>query len=172
MGLTTYHLVQDFFHQQYHWVRVFFIWKKVSPLLLEWWAAPETCAWLDLSSTPISGGIQSVLFFLLLTLSFQNDSQFFWPMFLTCKIYNYIKKLHIFFGGKMFRLSAGIPSTQKKKRPTNAESGGWRCHGRVEAEQLDGWMVGGIPIPSMYGIFTYIWLFLMVNVGKYTIHGW
>ena len=30
-----------------------------------------------------------------------------------------------------------------------------------------------IPIPSMYGIFTYIWLILklnMVNVGKYTIH--
>ena len=26
-----------------------------------------------------------------------------------------------------------------------------------------------IPIPSMYGIFTYIWLFLM---AKYTIHGW
>ena len=28
------------------------------------------------------------------------------------------------------------------------------------------------PIPSMYGIFTYIWLIFMVNVGKYTIHGW
>jgi len=28
-----------------------------------------------------------------------------------------------------------------------------------------------IPIPSMYGIHTYIWLILMVNVGKYTIHG-
>ena len=27
-------------------------------------------------------------------------------------------------------------------------------------------------IPSMYGIFTYIWLIFMVNVGKYTIHGW
>ena len=27
------------------------------------------------------------------------------------------------------------------------------------------------PIGSMYGIFTYIWLILMVNVGKYTIHG-
>ena len=24
----------------------------------------------------------------------------------------------------------------------------------------------------MYGIFTYIWLIFMVNVGKYTIHGW
>ena len=27
------------------------------------------------------------------------------------------------------------------------------------------------PIPSMYGIYTYIWLIFMVNVGKYTIHG-
>ena len=27
------------------------------------------------------------------------------------------------------------------------------------------------PIGSMYGIFTYIWLISMVNVGKYTIHG-
>ena len=25
------------------------------------------------------------------------------------------------------------------------------------------------PIPSMYGIFTYIWLIFMVNVGKYTV---
>ena len=25
--------------------------------------------------------------------------------------------------------------------------------------------------PSMYSIFTYIWLIFMVNVGKYTIHG-
>ena len=28
-----------------------------------------------------------------------------------------------------------------------------------------------VPIPSMYGISTYIWLIFMVNVGKYTIHG-
>ena len=27
------------------------------------------------------------------------------------------------------------------------------------------------PIPSMYGIFTYIWLIFIVNVGKYIIHG-
>ena len=27
-------------------------------------------------------------------------------------------------------------------------------------------------ISSMYGIFTYIWWYFMVNVGKYTIHGW
>ena len=29
-----------------------------------------------------------------------------------------------------------------------------------------------IPILSMYGVLTYIWLIFMVNVGKYTIHGW
>ena len=29
-----------------------------------------------------------------------------------------------------------------------------------------------IPIGSMYGIFTYIWLIFMVNVAKYTIHGY
>ena len=28
-----------------------------------------------------------------------------------------------------------------------------------------------IPIGFMYGIFTYIWLICMANVGKYTIHG-
>ena len=28
-----------------------------------------------------------------------------------------------------------------------------------------------VPIGSMYGIFGYIWLIFMVNVGKYTIHG-
>ena len=27
------------------------------------------------------------------------------------------------------------------------------------------------PIGSMYGIFAYIWLIFMGNVGKYTIHG-
>ena len=27
------------------------------------------------------------------------------------------------------------------------------------------------PIPSMYGIYTHIWLIFMVNVGRYTIHG-
>ncbi len=28
-----------------------------------------------------------------------------------------------------------------------------------------------LPIGSMYGIFTYIWLMFMVNAGKYTIYG-
>ena len=32
-------------------------------------------------------------------------------------------------------------------------------------------MFMAIPIRSMYGIFTYIWLIFMVNVGEYTIHG-
>ena len=44
------------------------------------------------------------------------------------------------------------------------------CQRRREAEKRDD---GGQPPPrcSMYGIFTYIWLIFMVNVGKYTIHG-
>ena len=29
-----------------------------------------------------------------------------------------------------------------------------------------------IPIGSMYGIYTYIWFIFMVNVAKYTIHGY
>ena len=33
------------------------------------------------------------------------------------------------------------------------------------------WCIIPIPIASMYGIYTYIWLIFMVNVGKYTIHG-
>ena len=33
------------------------------------------------------------------------------------------------------------------------------------------YIVNHIPIPSMYGIFTYMWLIFMVNVSKYTIHG-
>ena len=28
-----------------------------------------------------------------------------------------------------------------------------------------------VPIPSMYGIFTHIWLIFVVNLIKYTIHG-
>ena len=28
-----------------------------------------------------------------------------------------------------------------------------------------------IPIGSMYGIYAYIWLEFILNVGKYTIHG-
>ena len=28
------------------------------------------------------------------------------------------------------------------------------------------------PVPALYGVFTNICLIFMVNVGKYTIHGW
>ena len=38
---------------------------------------------------------------------------------------------------------------------------------------IDDWYaILAIPIPYMYGIFTYIWLLLMVKYGKCTIHGW
>ena len=33
------------------------------------------------------------------------------------------------------------------------------------------WVYRNIPIGSMYGIFTYIWIIYGVNVGKYSIHG-
>ena len=42
---------------------------------------------------------------------------------------------------------------------------------RILATNIPSPMKYPIPIPSMYGIFTYIWLMFMVNVGKYTIHG-
>ena len=32
-------------------------------------------------------------------------------------------------------------------------------------------MISQLPICSMYGIFTYIWVIYGVNVGKYSIHG-
>ena len=34
------------------------------------------------------------------------------------------------------------------------------------------WCQRFTPIPSMYGIFIYIWLICLVNAGKYTIDGW
>ena len=48
--------------------------------------------------------------------------------------------------------------------------------GMANQSHWESWRTGGrfpraIPIGSMYGIFTYIWLKLMVNVGRYTIHG-
>ena len=49
--------------------------------------------------------------------------------------------------------------------PVGVGATGWTQLPHVEISQ------GLHPIPSMYGIFTYIWLIFMVNVGKYTIHG-
>ena len=58
-----------------------------------------------------------------------------------------------------------------------------RCQNDLPGGRLPGWtcrMQTGFfqpkksipkPIPSMYTIFTYIWLIFMVNVAKYTIHG-
>ena len=54
--------------------------------------------------------------------------------------------------------------------------GGWiRLHSGVSLFSFNLKQMS-LPIPSMYGIYiyihTYIWLIFMVNVGKYTIHGW
>ena len=43
------------------------------------------------------------------------------------------------------------------------------CPGRWKLGSINGERIN--PIGSMYGIYTYIWLIFMVNVGKYTIHG-
>ena len=47
--------------------------------------------------------------------------------------------------------------------PSNPKLGGFEIHLHLCYQVAHG---------SMYGIFTYIWLICMVNVGKYTIHGW
>ena len=59
--------------------------------------------------------------------------------------------------------------------PQGAKDGGLRLKRRCVTTIFwwfaTGWIYDIYPIPSMYGIFTYIWLIFMVNVGKYTIHG-
>ena len=40
--------------------------------------------------------------------------------------------------------------------------------GKLPTSTGAGFLLSTVPIPSMYGIFTYIWLIFMVNVGKYT----
>ena len=44
-------------------------------------------------------------------------------------------------------------------------------HGSFLREELVSFQ-GGYPIWSMCGIFTYIWLIFMVNVGEYIYHTW
>ena len=44
-------------------------------------------------------------------------------------------------------------------------------HGNGSMNQLQLMEYDGIPICSMYGIFTYIWAIFGVNAGNYTIHG-
>ena len=66
-----------------------------------------------------------------------------------------------------------IPSNiqQKKCSMVSAEKKGRRIH--EEKKTRNACFIGFVSIPrcSMYGRFTYIWLKLMVNVGRYTIHG-
>ena len=45
------------------------------------------------------------------------------------------------------------------------------CNAKSKLVKLCKGKIIHIPIGSMYGIFPYIWLIFMVNVGKYTIHG-
>ena len=69
------------------------------------------------------------------------------------------------------RWAPGASYTWSKKPPQQWPEKNWVCNWG------DFTLVIGVispklyPIGSMYGIFTYIWLISMVNVGKYTIHG-
>ena len=70
------------------------------------------------------------------------------------------------------------PVTQRSLLRTEKAQRWRRISGRKKEVNLgsskdgNGWKwLEIIPIPSMHGIFTYIWLIFMVNVGKYTIHG-
>ena len=60
------------------------------------------------------------------------------------------------------QLSVGV-----EQQPVNALHKNWE-----DLQKQWEWFKSIPPIGSMYGIFTYIWLISMVNVGKYTIHGW
>ena len=64
--------------------------------------------------------------------------------------------------------SETFSSTSPIKQMKLSWGGEW-CPGRF----LHPWIINDliIPIGSMYGTFPYIWLMFMVNVGKYTIHG-
>ena len=68
-------------------------------------------------------------------------------------------------------------SAFQKTAPTESHLSGrsygnspWKQMGETRSLRKQMWGMK-LPIPSMYGIFTYIWLIFMVNVGKYTIHG-
>ena len=68
----------------------------------------------------------------------------------------------------------GTPS-QKKKTTESFSNFPKPIHGfqvRMTAVSFREGIEKTYPIASMYGIFTYIWLIFMVNVGKYAIHGW
>ena len=76
----------------------------------------------------------------------------------------------------MDNLSRFQPSATNKndmqKNPTKKQCSSLFPRYRVGFVEAPGTIFNLKPIPSMYGIFTYIWLIFMVNVGKYTIHGW
>ena len=63
----------------------------------------------------------------------------------------------------MFSMGAGKPGTWRNEEMPH----GFDRQGLNRGED-----VSFLPIVSMYGIFPYIWYIFMVNVGKYTIHGY
>ena len=69
-------------------------------------------------------------------------------------------------------ITRGFPSVIHLGKATKTYTKMWE-KGRAYGRRIISRRLGNnYPFPSMYGIFTYIWLIFMVNVGKYTIHGW
>ena len=64
-----------------------------------------------------------------------------------------------------YRSSHRLPPLTSPRRQKKTGSKAEKPRGREE-------VIEGVPIGSMYGIFTYIWLIFMVSVAKYTIHGY
>ena len=72
--------------------------------------------------------------------------------------------------------SLELPSSSVDSSPVSII---WRTPPKIGPRKKQKWwaniletkMNKVIPIGSMYGIFHYIWLIFMANVGKYTIHG-
>ena len=89
-----------------------------------------------------------------------------------------VRKHHLLFAVLLLQIPKKKRSEQitHRRLPQSSKIVPPQCWGsRVELQSsrfgmCENWPII-IPIGSMYGIFTYIWLIFMVNVAKYTIHG-
>ena len=75
-----------------------------------------------------------------------------------------------------FGLKVEEKAVKRSERPLDHEESirkflKQRRNSGTYAKRNKTWQINKYPIPSMYGIFTYIWLIFMVNLCKYTIHG-
>ena len=75
-------------------------------------------------------------------------------------------------GGAAQRWPATLRPCRSAGRPgCSWDPPGEGSHGQKRAKKVDVPVDVPIPICSMYGIFTYIWVIFRANVGKYSIHG-